>query len=184
MGKKHGADEARVGGHGDGVGSSGSLPPRFVTSGDGECGENEPGADDESESDWIITVSASAESLPSLSDAFSSFKYDACGLCFILENHEVHPLPVYYPQYSPVPQHTKANMYQGRFFSAATATRLLTTTPRCLWPRIQHPDKLFSRPDRVGKTKTRVSLINQKAAPRFSSQGFGFLAHLPYLRVG
>ena len=42
----------------------------------------------------------------------------------------------------------------------------------------------FSRPECVGKPKTRVSLINEQAAPRFSSQGSSFLTHLPCLRVG
>ena len=107
MGKKHEADKALAGGHGVGVGSSGSLPPQSVTSGDREREENEPSAGDgnvgpsdavnESESDWKATASASAKLLlrgvSSSSEAFGPLKSVAGGLCFILENCEVRLLP-------------------------------------------------------------------------------------------
>ena len=102
-GKKRKAEKARAGEHGEGVESSGSLPPRSVTSGDREREGNESGADDESvgpsaagggsESDWTTTASASAKLLlrgvSSSSDAFGPLKSVAGGLCFILENCEV-----------------------------------------------------------------------------------------------
>ena len=102
-GKKRKTEKARAGGHGEGVGSSGSLPPRSVTSGDRERGGDGPGADDESvgpsatrgesESDWTTTATASAKlvlrGVSSSSDAFGPLKSVAGGLCFILENCEV-----------------------------------------------------------------------------------------------
>ena len=106
-GKKRKENEARAGGHGVGVESSGSLPPQSAMSGDREREENGPGADgrsggpsvaaDESQSDWTTTASASAKLLlrgvSSSSDAFGPLKSVAGGLCFILENCEVRPPP-------------------------------------------------------------------------------------------
>ena len=103
-GKKRKEDKAQAGGHGAGVESSGSLPPR-VTSGAREQEENEPGSDGENlgpgdaadESDWTTTASASAKLLlrgvSSSSDAFGPLKSVAGGLCFILENCEVRLPP-------------------------------------------------------------------------------------------
>ena len=155
-------EETQIGqnpGYGEGVESTGSLPPQSVTSGDHEREGNElgAGADDESDSGWTTTAFASAGLLlrrvSSSSDVFGPFKSVAGGFCFILGNCGVRPLPVCYPQHSPVPQHTKANMYQGHFFSITTATRLPTTIPRCLWPRIQHPEKLFRVLSALAKRK-------------------------------
>ena len=102
-GKKRKGDKARAGGHGEGVESSGSLPPQSVTSGDREQEENEyntgdenvrPTATaDESTSGWTATATASAKLLlrgvSGSSDAFGPLKSVAGGLCFILENCEV-----------------------------------------------------------------------------------------------
>ena len=105
-GKKRKEDKARVGGHGVGVESSGSVPPRSATSDDREREENEPGSDVESvgpdaaadESNWTTTASASAKlvlrGVGSSSDAFGPLKSVAGGLCFILENCEVR-LPLH-----------------------------------------------------------------------------------------
>ena len=106
-GKKRKAEEARAGGHGEGVDSSGSIPAQPMTSGDREREGDGPGMDnesgessaagDESESDWKTTATASAKLLlrgvSSSSDAFAPLKSVAGGLCFILENCEVRLPP-------------------------------------------------------------------------------------------
>ena len=122
-GKKRKAEKARAGGRGEGVESSGSIPPQPVTSGDRERGGDEPGADDESVgpsatgvdcgSDWTTTATASAKLLlrgvSNSSDAFGPLKSVAGGLCFILENCEVRLSPCVSSKTLTCPQRTKAN---------------------------------------------------------------------------
>ena len=124
--KKRKAIRAQTGGHGERADVSGSLPrsaPHLVTNSDREQGENESGADDEgagpsaaadeSKPGWKSTASSSAKLLlrgvRDSADAFGPLKSVAGSLCFILENCEVRPPPICYPQRSLVPQRTKAN---------------------------------------------------------------------------
>ena len=102
--------KARAGGRGGGVNPSGShLRPEahVVTDSDREGEEIESNVDeecvgpsasaDENKSGWKSTASASAKLLlrgvRDSADAFGPLKSVAGGLCFILENCEVRPLP-------------------------------------------------------------------------------------------
>ena len=125
-GKKQKVDKAQAGGRRERSEVSGSPPqpiPHIVTNSDCEQGENESGVDgegvelgvtaDENKSGWKSTASSSAKLLlrgvRDSADAFGPLKSVAGGLCFILENCEVRPLPICYPQRSLVSQRTEAN---------------------------------------------------------------------------
>jgi hypothetical protein len=112
--KKRKAIRAQTGGHGERADVSGSLPryvPPPVMNSDREQGENESGADDEgvepsaaadeNKPGWKSTASSSAKLLlrgvRDSADAFGPLKSVAGGLCFILENCEVRPLPFAIP---------------------------------------------------------------------------------------
>ena len=69
--------------------------------------KNAPGDPDENKSNWKSTAAATAKfflrGVRESADAFGPLKSVAGDLCFILENCEVRPSHICYPQYLPVP---------------------------------------------------------------------------------
>ena len=161
-------------GHGEGVELSGSLPPRSATSSGHEREGNEPGAD-ETESDWTTVASPCAKLfLRGVSSGL--LKYVACGSALSWTTARYVSLPVCYPypRRSPVPHRTKASIYQSYFFLIPNTTRLFTAISRCLWPRIQHPEKPFRGLSALANESMGVFHEGREAAPCFSSARLQF----------